>query len=284
MDVVGVRQSPVMDSVLDYLRQRQHLWDFLDLWDIDETSITLGLLLESASHLGLPVVSTSSIEPRPYLATTSDWRSYYRSTISQRLRQNIERRTRLLQQRGALAFVKAEPSTMMSHLASLFELYQKCETSRNKSVMFSEAVYRDFYQSLAQTCPFEWLDCPTLELNGKAIAASFGFRYNSRLLGCTMAFDPEYARLAPGTVLLGHMIQDCFADDGIQELDFGSGGEAYKYEWTTTQRRACQVLIGNVFTGGWIRKVLRQSPVAVRRLLVPPLTALKGSRQRSHCT
>jgi CelD/BcsL family acetyltransferase involved in cellulose biosynthesis len=244
MDIPAVRKPEVIESLLDYLKQHAHCWDFVDFWDLEDGSETLLCVIDSARRAALPIIKNALIHPRPYIPMTSDWQSYYRTKVSKNLRKNTERRIRRLKETGTLAFVKAEPMTLMSHLAALFELYEKNEIARDKHVMFSQSAYQDFYRSLSQVCPFEWLDCPTLELNGKVIAASFVWRYNSKLLDLTPAFDPDYSAFAPGTVLLRYMIEDSFGDEQIGEYDFGWGDDAYKFDWTTTERQARRLLIG----------------------------------------
>jgi CelD/BcsL family acetyltransferase involved in cellulose biosynthesis len=267
MDVIAPDKMHTIESVFEYLGKRQHLWDFIDLWDVPEDSETVNALLERAGRFGFPVVSKERTGPRPYVPTTSDWQSYYQNGVNKSARQNIERRIRRLQERGTLVFAKAEPRTLMSHLASLFGLYEKGEAVGRKLVKFSQPVYQRFYRSLASTCPFEWLYCPTLELNGEPIAACFGFRYNSKYLYLTPVFDPKYESFSPGTVLLRYVMEDCFADREIKEFDFGRGNEAYKYEWTAMNRHGLQVQVANAYGLRWVGKALRRIPMPLRRWL-----------------
>jgi CelD/BcsL family acetyltransferase involved in cellulose biosynthesis len=43
-------------------------------------------------------------------------------------------------------------------------------------------------------------------------------------------FDPRWSALSPGTLLLGHAIEQATAE-GAAAFDFLRGAEAYKYRW-----------------------------------------------------
>jgi len=58
-------------------------------------------------------------------------------------------------------------------------------------------------------------------------------------------FDPKFASISPGTLLIGHAIEQAMAD-GSQAFDFLRGVERYKYLWgahdTATYRRSVILL------------------------------------------
>lgn len=279
MDIIAVHKAEVIRAALAYLEKCQHLWDFLDLWDVPEESDTVRALTEQVARSGFSVEKRSS-HVCPYLPTVSDWDAYYRSSSSKRVSGDPERQIRRLRAKGNLQIEWAQNSDPMMNLELLFELYQRRQTTRHLLAMFSEEVYRDFYRALARAFPREALDCSVLKLEGKVIAGHFGFRYNRKLYFCTPVFDPDYTRFAPGRVLLRYMIENCFTDPKIDEFDFLAGSEPYKYEWATGERRACRLMVTNAYLAGWTGKVLRRVPYSIRRSLVEGLQMF-GYSQRS---
>jgi CelD/BcsL family acetyltransferase involved in cellulose biosynthesis len=267
MDIIAIRKEEVIQASLEYLLERQYMWDFLDLWDVPEDSDTIGILSDLARQLGFPV-QKKSISTCPYLPTTSDWQSYYSSFRSMRTTGDPERQVRRLSARGELKMHWAEDSDLMVNLEALFDLHQRRQPMRHKSSRFSQEVYRKFYCALVHVFPRNWLDCSALTLNGEVIAAHFGFRYNHKFYWCTPAFDPDYAAFSPGKVFLKAIIETCFADDEILEFDFLVGKEPYKYEWTTLERHGYCIQVGNTYMSGLVGKIVRRMPLYARRSLM----------------
>jgi len=277
MDILAIRKEEVIRTALEYLRERQYLWDFLDLWDVPEDSDTIGILADLASQLGFPVLK-KSVSTCPYLPTTSDWPSYYRSLRSKRTTGDPERQVRRLSARGELHMHRTEDADLMVHLHALFDLHQRRQPMRLKSSRFAQEVYRNFYCALARVFPRSWLDCSALKLNGEVIAAHFGFRYNHKLYWCTPAFDPDYAAFSPGKVFLKAIIETCFADDEMEEFDFLVGKEPYKYEWTTLERHGYRIQVGNTYMSSWVGKIVRRIPLYARRSLMHSRGSTLGLR------
>lgn len=58
----------------------------------------------------------------------------------------------------------------------------------------------------------------------------YGFSDHSRACAYIGGFNPRFSYYSPGTVLLGHAIEDALRE-GVAEFHFLRGGEAYKYAW-----------------------------------------------------
>ena len=48
-------------------------------------------------------------------------------------------------------------------------------------------------------------------------------------------FDPAFSKLSPGTLTIGHAIDQAIRE-GATEFDFLRGGEPYKYHWGAVDR------------------------------------------------
>jgi CelD/BcsL family acetyltransferase involved in cellulose biosynthesis len=66
--------------------------------------------------------------------------------------------------------------------------------------------------------------------NGKIVAVLYGLCHRKRMYFYLSGFDPEYAALSVGTVLLGHVIEEA-RSEGCDAFDFLQGREPYKYRW-----------------------------------------------------
>ena len=74
-----------------------------------------------------------------------------------------------------------------------------------------------------------------LHLNGRTAAAIYALVNDARIFFYLSGFDPDYRFESPGTILLGHMIEEA-CDEGLRAADFLRGGEAYKYAWGGVDR------------------------------------------------
>ncbi|MEN3355357.1 MAG: hypothetical protein V7640_3515, partial [Betaproteobacteria bacterium] len=74
-----------------------------------------------------------------------------------------------------------------------------------------------------------------LRLGGRIIGGYYGFQHARRAYAYLGGFDPEFERYSPGTVLIGHAIEEAIREQA-DEFDFLRGCEAYKYTWGATDR------------------------------------------------
>ena len=94
--------------------------------------------------------------------------------------------------------------------------------------------WKDFYFSFAQSClentdsPYI-LDFTSLTLDGRMLAAHFGFIASDRLYYFTPTYDIEFAKYSPGKVLLNWLIERAFEKKII--FDFQNDMEPYKLQY-----------------------------------------------------
>lgn len=69
-----------------------------------------------------------------------------------------------------------------------------------------------------------------LRIGSDIVGVYYGFSDRGRAYAYLGGFDPRFAFYSPGTVLLGHAIEDALRE-GARELHFLRGREPYKYAW-----------------------------------------------------
>ena len=74
-----------------------------------------------------------------------------------------------------------------------------------------------------------------MRLDGDVVATLYTLRHRGRVFLYLSGFEPAAARLNPGTLLIGHAIEEA-AREGAAEVDFLRGGEPYKYTWGARDR------------------------------------------------
>lgn len=116
--------------------------------------------------------------------------------------------------------------------------------------------YSDFVRGWARICARKgWLRLGVAWLGEKPIAAQFWFTMHGRAYIFKLAYDEEYAKLSPGTVLSAHMFRQALDEDHAQEIDYLTGDDAYKKLWMSHRRQR----VGIVGCNPWVPRGLFQS-------------------------
>jgi CelD/BcsL family acetyltransferase involved in cellulose biosynthesis len=90
-----------------------------------------------------------------------------------------------------------------------------------------------FHRALAEASLRQgWLRLNLLEVEGKIIAAEYGWRIGDRQLAYLSGYDAEWSSLGPGASLLVHSIEEAAAE-GVHVYDLMRGDEDYKRRLAT---------------------------------------------------
>src|SRR5262249_1199578 len=128
---------------------------------------------------------------------------------------------------------------------------------------FKNVERRAFYEALASEFLRNGaLDFDLLELDGRPIAAHFGFRYDETYYLLDGGFDPSVAKLSPGVILTSHVIRRLIAD-GVRFYDYQDGGEAYKLRWSPESRSYLHLTIHRPGSLGSVMMGLKRARRAV---------------------
>jgi len=87
-----------------------------------------------------------------------------------------------------------------------------------------------------------------LRLDGKPIAAHFWILSGGVASMMRPNYHEDYARLSPGTVLMGYMIEHLLDVDKASSLDLGYGDDEYKGKWVNASRDYEGVMAFNLGT------------------------------------
>jgi CelD/BcsL family acetyltransferase involved in cellulose biosynthesis len=131
----------------------------------------------------------------------------------------------------------------------------------------SEAFHREF---AARAFERGWLRLWLLELEGRAVAAWYGFRFGDADWHYQSGRDPTWDRYSVGAVLLARTIRDS-AESGVPRYLFLRGGEAYKRRFATGDSGLETLTLGEGSVGQTAQlgaAGVMRLPASVRRHLV----------------
>lgn len=166
----------------------------------------------------------------------------FKATDKKKFRQKLNR----LKDQGNVAFeVFTDAEDIDNWLNGLFELHIKRWAVTNTPSIYRDEKVKEFYRS----CMKAWLAQGILirfsiKLNDKRISYVTALFEHGYLLHHTCTFDIDYEKQSPGLLII-NMIARWMADRGMTKMEFGDGGEMYKYQFTSNQLPHQTIFISN---------------------------------------
>jgi CelD/BcsL family acetyltransferase involved in cellulose biosynthesis len=116
------------------------------------------------------------------------------------------------------------------------QLHRARWVGRGQSGVLGDDRVQNFHRDAAQRMLLSGtLRLYALRSRGGIIAALYGFAHRGHTYYYLSGFDPEFAPYSPGTLLIGHAIEEAVRE-GSANFDFLRGREAYKYLWGAKAR------------------------------------------------
>jgi CelD/BcsL family acetyltransferase involved in cellulose biosynthesis len=145
-------------------------------------------------------------------------------------RQQARRFPRKLGELGAVSYrLAADPDRLQRDMDTLFRLHRERWDGAETPFLRAAAFHREFAaQALAQG----WLRLWFLEIDGRPVAALYGFRFAGAESAYQAGRDPAARDQPVGFVLLAHAVREALAD-GLGEYRLLRGGAAYKDRFAT---------------------------------------------------
>lgn len=198
--------------------------------------IALGIRQDSPSFSALSTLS-SVVEKEavaPYIRLSSSWDEYLLS-LDRHNRHEIRRKLRNAEKEGVtfswLRDIQKEKDTFFRLLRASSE-----EKKRFLSPPM-EAFFTDLMTAFAQTSQVCFLT-----YKGNAIAAVFLFVTSYDMLVYNSGFDPAYASLSPGVVVIAYLLQEAIKQKK-KRFDFLRGQERYKYHFGAQDRQLYRIIL-----------------------------------------
>ena len=163
----------------------------------------------------------------PVLELPSSWDAYLEG-LSGKDRHELRRKMRKLER-------ELPGSSVRSHApldgwdGALAEFLRLHRLSKAGKARFMDERMEVFFQDATRALAAAgWARLWFLDWNGAAVASFLCLEYAGSVGLYNSGFDPAHAKLAPGIVLLAHVIRDAI-ERGVPVFDFLRGEESYKY-------------------------------------------------------
>ncbi|BAZ94386.1 uncharacterized protein FOKN1_2006 [Thiohalobacter thiocyanaticus] len=81
-----------------------------------------------------------------------------------------------------------------------------------------------------------WTRLGVLYAKGKPVAAQLWFVLHGKASIFRLAYDEAWRRYSPGSILTSFLMEYVIDADGVEEVDFLTGNDAYKQDWMSERR------------------------------------------------
>jgi CelD/BcsL family acetyltransferase involved in cellulose biosynthesis len=231
-------EGAVWESLCQHRAGERVAWD---LRGIRPGSCSIERLPSLAAAHGL-AVETGVEERCPVLPLPATWDEYL-ARLSGKDRHELRRKMRKLEAELPAVTVRSHASVdgWEDAMTAFLALHRASRTG--KARFMDEPMERFFRGALGRLVEAGWLRLWFLESAGTPVASFLCVEYGDAVGLYNSGFDPTHAKLAPGIVLLGHLIADAIARR-IPVFDFLRGEEPYKYSFGPAPRDLFRVKVG----------------------------------------
>jgi CelD/BcsL family acetyltransferase involved in cellulose biosynthesis len=260
LDIVAAEGdlAAVWAAVLDHLLAMRDEWDAIDLHCLPQWSPSQAMVADLLS--GTLAVEIGQEEVCPIVRLDGSFEAYLRA-LPKKERHEVRRKARNFERdapTGRLRVV-TEKAAALAALPDFFRLHRL--SAPDKERFLTPEVERFFAAMTAATADAGWLRLYLMEIGATPVAAVFTFAADDRLLVYNSGYDPEYAHVSAGMVLVGMMIEDA-SRMGLTVFDFLRGNEAYKYRFGATDTPIWRVIAAP--DGDAVRAELSRMEAALR--------------------
>jgi CelD/BcsL family acetyltransferase involved in cellulose biosynthesis len=240
LDVLAVagREEEVWMALLQARAAERDIWQ---LHAVPATSPTVTALPGLAATCGLAAVAT--VEERcPVLDLPGSWDDYLASLPSKH-RHELQRKTRRLRREAgdARVWVARRRAEIETRFGDFFDLHRRSRVGKER---FMDARMEKFFRrAVGELADAGGAALWFLDLPSGPAAGFVALEWEGTVGLYNSGFHPDRAALAPGLVLLVHLIEDAIVR-GKQRFDFLRGEERYKYEFGPSPEEVFGVRIG----------------------------------------
>ena len=177
------------------------------------------------------------LQRSPYVDTSVPWESY-EQTLGKKLRTEIRRRRRRLEEMGHLRVeAHSDIERMEVLLDEGFRIEEAAWKGSEGTAINSDKATRDFYFAVARWGAARgWLRMAFLRLDDSNLAFDLSLETTDAHYLLKTGYDPSYRKFAPGMLMRYEMLKSTF-EGGFSSYEFLGSNNPWKLEWTDKLRQ-----------------------------------------------
>lgn len=216
----------VAGALVAWLRSGAAEWDELDGHNMPVPLGFAEFLVERADDCDFRFALDQE-ETAAVLPLAGDWETYLKGLDSKERHELKRKRRRLDRDHPDAVFRTATSETLEGDMRTFVDMHRGAEGHKGH---FMKPEIATFFERMAREfMPLGWLRLDFLEVEGRAVASTFGFEIDGVFYLYNSAYEPEAGRLSPGLMLVSQLVAE-FIERGFGRFDFLRGPERYKYQ------------------------------------------------------
>ncbi|HEY1938125.1 MAG TPA: GNAT family N-acetyltransferase [Candidatus Angelobacter sp.] len=184
-----------------------------------------------------------------------------------KFRSHLRRAKKQLEEQGTLA-LKHHDTADPEALEKFYALESSGWKGAEGTAIKCDPRTREFYDLVAQAAARDgYLSLDFLELDGKPIAAHFGFNLRGRYFLAKAGYDEAYRRHGPGQLLVNEVLSET-PQRGLREFDFVGPATWDESRWASERRTNYRIFVFRKnWYGAWLHAVRISARDRLRRLM-----------------
>lgn len=160
--------------------------------------------------------------------------------ISKPMSEKLHYYRRRAHRMGGIRFELADERCVATRFADLIRLHSM-RWGQN-GVLQDQRVREWHFEMLPQLAEAGLLRMWSMLVDGRVVAVHYGLADGRAWYYYLGGFDPAYQQISPGTLVLGHAIEEA-QREGLATFDFLRGTESYKYLWGAVDQKTYRLRI-----------------------------------------
>jgi CelD/BcsL family acetyltransferase involved in cellulose biosynthesis len=252
----------------------------LDLGRVD-AAVTWWRELADSWPSGLVAVAGPE-EALPYARIAGSTWDDYLATRSGQFRNQVKRKTKSLARDHEMALRRpTSAEEVPAQIETLFRLHDARWRDRRDETALGDPEAREFLTEFAVAADQRgWLRLFSIEVDGEAVAAWYGWRLGARFSYYQAGFDPDWSKYSVGFLMLTRTVEEAISE-GADEYDLLLGDEAFKARFATGERHGRLVMLAPRLSAARLGAAVKaRGRSLVRGLPEPARDRIRALRRR----
>lgn len=191
------------------------------------------------------------LERSPFVTTTGEWETY-EASLAKKLRSELRRRRKRLEERASLEVEVLDGSSSLTEtLREGFAIEQAAWKGERGTAINSSEQTRRFYEGVARWAAERgWLRLCFLRSGDDRLVFDLSLETGGVHYLLKTGYDPEFRKLAPGMLMRREMLKRAF-DGDVRSYEFLGSDNPWKLEWTDSVRERLLLQAFARTPGGW---------------------------------
>lgn len=185
-----------------------------------------------------------------YLPVTETWADYLAARSSM-MRNTIKRMSKKFASDGGTLQIVSLSAELPAAIAAYEQVYAKSWKEPEPFPLFSPGL-------IAACASKGWLRLGLAWINGQPVAAHLWIVSGGRAEIYKLAYDEEFKRYSPGTLLTALLMEHVIEQDKVSEVDYLIGDDPYKANWMSHRRERWGIVAYNPRTLGGLLGLARE--------------------------